>query len=140
MPAKENKTYFAVIDTNVIISALLSHYSDAATSLMLDYLFKGFIIPLYNEEILSEYSNVLHREKFKFPEELISRVLKVVTDKGISSDRVFADFDFPDPKDVVFYEVALSKDDAYLVTGNIKHFPRVDFVVTPAEMIEIMSS
>ena len=140
MPAKENKTYFAVIDTNVIISALLSHYSDAATSLMLDYLFKGFIIPLYNEEILSEYSNVLHREKFKFPEELISRVLKVVTDKGISSDRVFADFDFPDPKDVVFYEVALSKDDAYLVTGNIKHFPRADFVVTPAEMIEILNS
>ena len=140
MPAKENKTYFAVIDTNVIISALLSHYSDAATSLMLDYLFKGFIIPLYNEEILSEYSNVLHREKFKFPEELISRLLKVVTDKGISSDRVFADFDFPDPKDVVFYEVALSKDDAYLVTGNIKHFPRADFVVTPAEMIEILNS
>ena len=48
--------------------------------------------------------------------------------------------DLPDPKDVVFYEVALSKEDAYLVTGNIKHFPKVDFVVTPAEMIDIMNS
>ncbi len=137
---KGNKVYFAVVDTNVIVSALLSHYSDAATSLMLDYLFKGMIIPLYNEEILSEYSNVLHRGKFRFPEELISMVLKVVTDKGISSERVRSGEILPDSKDVVFYEVALSKDDAYLVTGNIKHFPKVDFVVTPAEMIEIMNS
>ena len=40
--------------------------------------------------------------------------------------------------DVVFYEVALSKDDSYLVTGNVKHFPKVNFVVTPAEIIEII--
>ena len=45
---------------------------------------------------------------------------------------------FPDPKDVVFYEVTLSKDDAYLVTGNIKHFPKKPFVVTPAEMVAIL--
>ncbi len=45
---------------------------------------------------------------------------------------------FPDPKDVVFYEVALSKEDAYLVTGNIKHFPKKPFVVTPAEMLAIL--
>lgn len=50
MPVKENKAYIAVVDTNVIISALLSHYSDAATSLVLDYLFKGLIVPLYNKE------------------------------------------------------------------------------------------
>ena len=42
------------------------------------------------------------------------------------------------PKDVVFYEVTLSKEDAYLVTGNIKHFPQKPFVVTPAEMIAII--
>lgn len=44
----------------------------------------------------------------------------------------------PDPKDVVFYEVALSKEDAYLVTGNKKHFPNKPIVVTPAEMVEIL--
>ena len=47
---------------------------------------------------------------------------------------------YPDPKDVVFYEVALSKDDAYLVTGNKKHFPQTPIVVTPAEMLEILCS
>lgn len=45
---------------------------------------------------------------------------------------------FPDPKDVVFYEVALSKEDAYLVTGNTKHFPKKPIVVTPAEILEIL--
>ena len=44
-----------------------------------------------------------------------------------------------DPKDIVFYEVALSKDDAYLVTGNKKHFPQKPIVVTPAEMMEILA-
>ena len=45
---------------------------------------------------------------------------------------------FPDPKDIVFYEVTLSKEDAYLVTGNKKHFPDKPIVVTPAEMVEIL--
>ena len=42
--------------------------------------------------------------------------------------------------DLVFYEVAMEKrdDDAYLVTGNLKHYPIKDFIVTPAEMMEII--
>ena len=46
-----------------------------------------------------------------------------------------------DPKDVVFYEVVMEarkENDAYLVTGNIKHFPAKRFVVTPREMLEIL--
>ena len=46
----------------------------------------------------------------------------------------------PDPKDVVFYEVALAKESSFLVTGNIKHFPAKSFVVTPAEMIQIIET
>ena len=34
--------------------------------------------------------------------------------------------------------VALSKEDAFLVTGNKKHFHRTPIVVTPAEMLEIL--
>lgn len=48
----------------------------------------------------------------------------------------------PDPKDIVFYEVVMEGrreyDDAYLITGNIKHFPTSSFVVTPAEMLHII--
>ena len=57
---------------------------------------------------------------------------------GIHGERVPVKEHFPDPKDVVFYEVAMSKEDAYLVTGNKKHFPNKPIVVTPAEMVEIL--
>ena len=42
--------------------------------------------------------------------------------------------------DLIFYEVAMGKrdDDAYLVTGNQKHYPIRDFIVTPSEMMEII--
>ena len=45
---------------------------------------------------------------------------------------------FIDKKDLVFYEVALSKEDSFLVTGNLKHFPKKPFIVSPAEMIQII--
>ena len=45
---------------------------------------------------------------------------------------------FNDPKDIVFYEVALSKDGSFLVTGNTKHFPASPIVVTPAELLGIL--
>lgn len=37
-------------------------------------------------------------------------------------------------------EVAMSKDNSYLVTGNTKQFPAVRRVVTPNEMLEILNS
>ncbi len=45
-----------------------------------------------------------------------------------------------DMDDLVFYEIGMEKrdDNAYLITGNIRHFPRRDFIVTPSEMIEII--
>lgn len=46
----------------------------------------------------------------------------------------------PDPTDQVFYEVSLSVEDAYMVTNNRKHFPKVPRVVTPTEMLAILSS
>ena len=45
-----------------------------------------------------------------------------------------------DMDDLIFYEVAMEKrdDDTYLVTGNQKHYPIRDFIVTPAEMMEMI--
>ncbi len=58
---------------------------------------------------------------------------------GLCLDRTKAGEEyFPDPKDVVFYEITMSKEGSYLVTGNIKHFPAKPFVVTPAENIGIL--
>ena len=45
-------------------------------------------------------------------------------------------------KDLPFYEAVLEKRDvnAYLVTGNIKHFPKEPFIVTPRELLDILSN
>ena len=129
---------YAVIDTNVLVSAMLTHNKQSATFLVMEAMFANKIIPLYNEEIINEYDDVLHRAKFGFSEVEVSQYLKSLRQAGIHSQRITSTEYFPDPKDVVFYEVALSKEDAYLVTGNKKHFPNKPIVVTPAEMVEIL--
>lgn len=133
-------TYYAVIDTNVFISALLSKNSDSATVKVLQAVIDGRIVPLYHNEILAEYDEVLHREKFHFKEKSIQMVLTAVKEFGVEvfpqpTGEIFVDMD-----DLIFYEVAMEKrdDDAYLVTGNQKHYPIRDFIVTAAEMMEII--
>ena len=129
---------YAVIDTNVLVSALLAAHTDSPTVLIRDYILEGSIIPLYNEEILMEYKAVLSRPKFGFPSLLVEDLISAIVQTGISSERVETEDSFIDLKDVVFYEVALSHEGSYLVTGNIKHFPKSPIVVTPAEMLAIM--
>ena len=85
---------YAVIDTNVLVSAMLSKHNNSATArfgLMLE--------PAPSGETL------------------------------------------PDMKDLPFYEVVMEKrktDDSYLVTGNQKHFPKLSFIVSPKEMLNIL--
>ena len=129
---------YAVIDTNVFVAAFLSRHSDSSTVQVVNTLLKKGICPLYNQEIIDEYLDVLHRDKFHFPSEIIDSIINTVQEFGINSERISSSEIFPDPKDVVFYEVALSKEDAYLVTGNKKHFPQTPIVVTPAEMVEML--
>ena len=109
-----------------------------ATAKVLDSIAKGDITCVYNEDILMEYREVLHRPKFKFPERKIDSLLTFITQKGIHSDRVPFDGTMPDEKDRPFYEVSLSVEDSFLVTGNLKHFPVTPKVVTPSQIIEII--
>ena len=129
---------YAVIDTNVIVSAYITKNLQAATSKVWAAVLQGIIILVYSDEIIDEYTDVLHRKKFDIPEHLIKWAIDRILMNGIRGERVPSAEKFPDPKDIVFYEVAMSKEDAYLVTGNKKHFPDKPIVVTPAEMVEIM--
>lgn len=98
------------------------------------------ITPIYNDEIFQEYEDVLSRDKFHFTEENIINFLSIFKSNGINVNRTKVEEEiFPDPKDIVFYEVAMSKEDAFLVTGNIKHFPTKPFVVTPAQMMAVLN-
>lgn len=130
--------YFAVFDTNVLVSAMITHNSDSATVKVLEQVVKGLIVPLFNDEILLEYQEVLHRDKFNLREDDILNMLDLIIDNGCWAGRRTTDFPYPDADDIVFFEVSMSKEGTFLVTGNTKHFPKVPTVVTPAEMLEIM--
>lgn len=55
---------YAVIDTNILVSAFISKNQTSATKRVVRNVFSHNIKPLYNDEILAEYSDVLHRSKF----------------------------------------------------------------------------
>ncbi len=85
-----------------------------------------------------EYEDVLHRRKFKLTEDQNRLVIDCVKQNGIDSERFSYDGIMPDEDDRVFYEVALSEEDSFLVTGNLKHFPKPPKVITAAQMMEIL--
>ena len=129
---------YAVLDTNVLVSALWSKSSESTISTLINAVIDKKITPLYHKDIIEEYREVLSRDKFHFLPEAREALINRIINTGINSERIPYDAAMPDEDDRVFYEVTLSKDDAYLVTGNGKHFPRTPIVVTPAEMLEIL--
>lgn len=132
---------YVVVDTNVLVSALITRNESSPTVQILRFLASGNIIPVYSDEILKEYNEVLRRDKFKLPEHIIISLLKDIMDNGLKiTDLAEVDETMPDPKDVVFYAVTLSAQDkeAFLVTGNGKHFPVKPFVVTPSELVDMV--
>lgn len=129
---------YAVFDTNILVSAMISRRPDSAVVLAFETLLSGEVTPLYNDEIIQEYTDVLHREKFHLPKSLVEAVICQIKTNGIATERIVTNEVFPDSSDAVFYEVALSKGDTFLVTGNIRHFPKKHIVVTPAEFLELI--
>ena len=132
--------YYAVIDTNVIVSALLKWNS--VPGVVLQAVFNGFVVPVYNDEILNEYRNVLNRPKFGFSSELISETISQIESLGVMENALETVAEaMPDPKDIVFYSIALSHGktaETHLVTGNVKHFLANPIVVTPRQMLDIL--
>ncbi|MCD7750479.1 MAG: putative toxin-antitoxin system toxin component, PIN family [Lachnospiraceae bacterium] len=132
---------YAVIDTNVIVSALITKNPKAPTVEVLHEIFGGRITPLFHEDILAEYEEVLRRPKFHLRDESIQTVLAAVRQFGVEVHPTPTGEILPDMDDLIFYEVAMEKrdDDAWLVTGNQKHYPPRKYIVTPAEMIRILN-
>lgn len=133
---------YAVIDTNVLVSSLLSRNGDAATVQVVRRALVGDIVPVYSAEVMDEYREVLSRPKFRLTAETVSYLLRAIERFGMLVETEPSGAVLPDMKDVPFYEVAMETRDegSYLVTGNGRHFPNVPFVVTPREMLDILDA
>lgn len=132
---------FAVIDTNVIVSALITKNPLSPPYMVLREVLDGKIIPLYHPEIIEEYIEVLSRSKFHLNSETIQTVINSIISNGIKVDPKPTGEIFVDMDDLIFYEIAMERrdDDAYIVTGNKKHYPVREFIVTPSEMLNILN-
>ena len=131
---------FVVIDTNTIVTALLSSKDDIATVQVMEKVFRQEVTPIYSEEIFAEYTNVLNRPKFHFSKELVDYMLSAIKQFGILIEPIGdAMIVLPDMKDVPFCRLVLESEDACLITGNIKHFPKESRIMTARQLIDILN-
>ena len=65
------KKYYAVIDTNVVVSAALRWKSVPGS--IIEMALSQIIVPVLNDEIVSEYREVLSRPKFKLTKGIVIR-------------------------------------------------------------------
>ena len=121
-----------VIDTNVLVSAFWSRKGAPAQILAL--IQNGRLTPCYDSRILAEYRRILRRPKFNFFEWEIIGVLTQIESDGMSVVPCPLAVPFIDEEDRKFYEVARHCN-ATLITGNLKHFPKDEFVISVAEFM-----
>jgi len=126
-----------VLDTNVIVSALLSPSGIPARilSLVLD----GIVTIVYDNKILMEYFDVLNREKLKIDKDLVNLVVDFIDKEGEFKTAMPQTTIFDDEDDRIFYELYKTGGVDFLITGNIKHFPHERGVVSPRKFIEKVS-
>lgn len=129
---------YAVIDTNVIVSAYITKNQESATIKVVNAVLSGKILPILSSDILAEYDEVLWRAKFDIKAEWIDLLLAWMESVGIFPEISEYDEEMQDEDDRKFYEAALSVKDAFLVTGNLKHYPKSSKVVSPKKFIQML--
>jgi putative PIN family toxin of toxin-antitoxin system len=129
-----------VIDTNVVISAALKPEGLQRTTLLLAITKPARLY--VSRPILEEYADVLSRPELKIRKGLRRQLLQLIRDRSdlvVPSRRVEVS---SDPDDNRFLECADAARADYLVTGNLRHFPRFwkkTKIITPREFIGLVA-
>ena len=131
-----------VIDSNVVVSAMLSPHAPPAQVVRLAL--QGDLGLIHDDRILAEYREVLSRPKFDFDAEDVRAMLEGIEWIG---ETVFASplpVELPDPDDLPFLEVAAAARADALVTGNTRHYRpakgRHDVtILAPRELLDLLA-
>jgi putative PIN family toxin of toxin-antitoxin system len=128
-----------VLDTNVLVSSLLSQRSWPAK--ILDLVLSDHIQVAYDDRILGEYEEVLSRPEFRIHP---SRMLVVIdhielTGKLVEPEPVSTE-GYTDPDDTMFAEVFITSNADALIIGNLRHYKPLlkhnALVLSPADFME----
>jgi len=123
-----------VLDTNILVSALWTPAGNA--SFIISLVLTDRIIPCIDHYIMNEYLSVLSRPKLSFPQDQTEELLTEIRDRGIFVTVPRSTDKMPDEMDRKFYDVAKFCK-AFLVTGNLKHFPKDKMIMNPAKFIDM---
>jgi len=133
-----------VVDTNVIVSALLKPQSKP--ELVLRLFFSAYAQLCFSNDIMAEYREVLSRNRFRhyISLELVNRFLEELKTVGaLVEPQEKIDVIKADPSDNMFLECAVAASADFLITGNIRHFPSKTFrgtsIVPPEEFLQIVT-
>jgi len=123
-----------VLDTNILVSALWTKSGNAAR--VLQMLAEGRIQLFYDARIITEYLIILARPKFAFYKSEIEELTEYIRNEGMIVAVHPSTIAFNDESDRKFYDVAQACS-AFLITGNLKHFPRVPSIMSAASFLSL---
>ncbi len=126
-----------VIDTNVLVSALLNPHGTPAS--VLRVVLEESVTACFDVRIMAEYEEVLGRPEFAFEPQEVAGVIQFIRETGMAVSPSPVGLRLLDVSDVPFAEVCARAKADYLITGNLAHFPsRIGStrVVNPAAFLK----
>lgn len=129
-----------VLDTNVLVSALLTPFR--APARVLDAMLARRVRLVFDDRILGEYAEVLARPRFVFDANDVNEVLAFIREEGLKAVAPPLGIALPDPDDVMFVEVAVTGRADAIVTGDKRRLPQERYdgipVLSPAEFLALL--
>ena len=110
-----------VLDTNVIVSGLLSPFGPCGEIMRM--VSSSELTLAFDARILTEYQEVLVRPKFRFEKDKVEAILAHIEHQGITVASSPLQLSLSDSDDEPFLEVAIAVKVVCIVTGNHVHFP-----------------
>jgi putative PIN family toxin of toxin-antitoxin system len=129
-----------VLDTNVLVSALITPFGNAAR--ILDMVIRGDLRLLYDDRIISEFREVLLRPKFGFAPGDVETLLDYFETDSVKITPSLINEPLVAKDDIPFLEVAISGKADVLITGNRRHFQtkskRSLKIMSPEEFLKFL--
>jgi putative PIN family toxin of toxin-antitoxin system len=123
----------AVIDTNILVSSILS--SEGNPAQIMNLISDKQVQLFYCTEILDEYKRVLSYEKLNIAPQTQEKTVNAIEALGIMIEPTTSNMSLIDESDRVFYDTA-KMSESILITGNIRHYPAEPFIMTPSDFFE----
>lgn len=135
-----------IVDTNVLVSGLLTSETDSPPAAIVDRMLNGHLWFVLSVELLAEYRDVLLRPRIASRHGLtvdeIDRILFELTRNAVVREIDLSPHALPDPGDAHLWGLMETEPTAILVTGDkalLANPPTGRSVVSPTAALEMTS-